>query len=1007
MYFIMKEDFKLTDLTTQQQNRLINYYNVSSLDKLHVQDDGNIVVKKEGGGKQNHNIYIQDHDNVNHKLDIDTFLKNQKNPSLGFINIDKKEAKKLIEEFINKIVENKKNNDMSVLVIEHGSEPNTKTILFQQMIIYYSDKLRSVLCGNIIEKKYIRATGNPAFSDIDFYNIIKKDNNIIIKGFAFCDFHIKNELFINVVCGTGGTASLIRAIEEGVKNNKFQKKATYIALETVPTKQAISFYAYLGFKKKDKDTNAIIKQIKKSKVNSFEEFLKDNKKISGGLLYLNPPDKIKANHVYNLEKWWSEIKKGNEPTLDGSGIGSFLTDAFNRTKNFIATRFKPNVSDFTNQSKKILGQYGNGIVTKLIVQRKPIVGILDKIINGLSFGSFQKAKNKYGYDKLFHLQLAAYVRLGRGTTKIVIEKNETVDLSVSTTFTQTKDVEFLVIPFNKQFTLNDLVNDARKEQGDQKFFEYDAFKNNCQWFIYYLLHGQELYTDRAKSFLFQDLENFTKELPGWLPGFARRVTDLGATVANLRGKGKDDIETYIQTNHKYRYFIRQGKKIKKLGSGNNKEELESSILSKYPILNGRTIILETLSEPSSELIEANKKSKIKFGYEPLMLLTEEVKINDGEFTRVAPISRAGFTERYIDKNKEIDSKIFIDSIVGNYTMLDNRVYDDEPDLEGGVGARKYITAAEREAKRNEAIKASTYAPTVEARKAEEERMKGIQEYNETISKKPKKKTIKDYQAEEKFYKDLKAKEEAERKAKEEAESKAREEAKEEADRLEAERLAEVARKKEEFQERKRQRAADVKAYKEGRIDDIKDNELRSRAQTERNLGQFYDFKDKVYKTKIEQEKENAMNQILPSLLQMGINKIPKIGSVVNDLVDATGAKDDTSEDKARRAYIEQGPPERPDVLEGYREDIPEPDFEGSGKNNLHAVIISKNVPLNKAKEEAQKFINNPNRKYFRDTKKSYRFRNESKQKFDPKTFRTKIINSDISLIFGNPIKQRF
>jgi hypothetical protein len=590
------------------------------------------------------------------------------------------------------------------------------------------------------------------------------------------------------------------------------------------------------------------------------------------------------------------------------------------------------------------------------------MGILDKFLNGITFGKFQALKNKYGYDNLFHLQLGVYCTRGRATTKVVLEKNETVDITESKMWNPNGSFEFLDVDMmGKQFDLNTLVNTARTQQGDKKFFEYDAFTNNCQWFISYLLHGQGLYSPRAKAFLFQDLKEFTRELPGWLPGFARRVTDLGATVSNLRGKGslraqgllrspsgslripsvapfpssgsgKDDIENYIQSNHKYRYFVRQGKKIKKLGSGNDKEKLESEILSKYPVLNGHNIILETLSKPSSELVEANKQSKIKFGYEPLMLLTEEVKINDGDFTKVSPMSRAGFTEKYIDKNKEIDPKIFIDSIAKNYSILDNRVYDDESDLEGGVGARKYITASEREAKRNAAIRASTYAPTVEARKEEEARMKGIQEYNETVSKKPKKKTIKDYQAEERYYKDLRAKEEAEKKAKEEAESKARQEAKEEADRLEAERKREVEKKKEEFQERKRQRAADVKAYKEGRIDDIKDNELRSRAQTERNLGQFYDFKDKVYETKIAQEQENMMTNLLPSLMQLGIDKIPKIGKFANELIDATGAKDDTAEDKARRAYIDAGPPIRPDVLEGYTEELPEPDFlSGNGK----------------------------------------------------------------------------
>jgi hypothetical protein len=38
--------------------------------------------------------------------------------------------------------------------------------------------------------------------------------------------------------------------------------------------------------------------------------------------------------------------------------------------------------------------------------------------------------------------------------------------------------------------------------------------------------------------------------------------------------------------------------------------------------------------------------------------------------------------------------------------------------------------------------------------------------------------------------------------------------------------------------------------------------------------------------------------------------------------------------------------------------------------------------------------------FMRETKLSYRFRNIPKTKFDPKSFRTKKINKNISLIYG-------
>jgi len=69
---------------------------------------------------------------------------------------------------------------------------------------------------------------------------------------------------------------------------------------------------------------------------------------------------------------------------------------------------------------------------------------------------------------------------------------------------------------------------------------------------------------------------------------------------------------------------------------------------------------------------------------------------------------------------------------------------------------------------------------------------------------------------------------------------------------------------------------------------------------------------------------------------------------------------------------------------------------------LHAVIIDRRIPLEKAKEIAQGIIKNKNRTFYRVTENSsYRFRNISKQKFKPESFRSKKINDDITLIFGD------
>lgn len=68
---------------------------------------------------------------------------------------------------------------------------------------------------------------------------------------------------------------------------------------------------------------------------------------------------------------------------------------------------------------------------------------------------------------------------------------------------------------------------------------------------------------------------------------------------------------------------------------------------------------------------------------------------------------------------------------------------------------------------------------------------------------------------------------------------------------------------------------------------------------------------------------------------------------------------------------------------------------------LHAVIIDKSVPLEKAKKIAQDIIKDKSKTFYRMTENSYRFRNIAKTKFKPETFRSKVLNDKITLIFGD------
>lgn len=857
----MRDNFVLADLTEKQKIKLCKFYKVSSVDELTICENGDIVIKKTGGKGTALKLYLQDHNGKNHELSISTFIGKQ--PNLGYSNISKSEAEAMLSDFIPKIIP--KDAELHQLYVE-GKDP--QTLLFQQLIIFYSDKLKKVLCGNEINKKFIGASGNPGYSDLDIYNLLKTDDGCVIKGFAFCTKPTKGELYIDVICGTGGTGELVR--------NLYKRLDTlgckYISLDAIETPQALAFYHKLGFKKSDSDTTKTLEAISKSRAKTFKDFCKAAPSKAGGKLYLgNIPKKIRAKYIYNPECWFDAIKKGDVPTMDGSGLGSFFSGAWNKVKS-IASKFSPNVSDFTNQCKAILAKYGQGTVVKLIIIRQPIMGVLDKFINAITFGSFEAAKKKYGYDKLFHLQLAAYVKVGRGTTKIVLEKNETVDMSVSTEHVQTGEKEFKIVDIPEAFTLNDLVMDARQMQGDQKFFEYDAFKNNCQWFISYLLHGQGLYGAEEKAFLYQDMTEFNKDLPKWLPGFARKVTDLGATVANLRGKAKRD-------------FSRVRKPVENV------------------VQTGKAT--SPLAQKVIDDMKAREDARVKANLDRI--------------------------QRRQDASTESVRK----------------------ELEGGIGVQRYITPEEHAANRDAAIDAAkanksrgvTYMnPRIaEQQRKDKEAADALFERQQAETKARRgKKTIQDYQAEERYRKqhETEQKREDDQIAantatyrsylteKKQNEATAAEEAR-------AAVLVEEGRKR-------LQRVLDLEAYADGRIDDIKDAATRSRAQYERMNAQ----NNETLRKAAEESRsgfDRWYNNFLADNAIKLTRKIPKVGDFVADVTQAYADEEDKNGDfyerQARRlesGIVDHGP-------------VFQDDYTGNGKatntklyNSVKKKIYAKN-----------------------------------------------------------------
>ena len=212
----------------------------------------------------------------------------------------------------------------------------------------------------------------------------------------------------------------------------------------------------------------------------------------------------------------------------------FFTNIVNKLANATgaatSTSMPPNV-------KKILGEIGNEEITSMYAARAPVAAALEGALSLLAAGKWEGAKAAGGFDKVYHLRLII-------NGKYTLEKVERVSLTRGVG----EPSETCKIPLEQpdpsgqarylpvKITIGELYSHAQDVMGEQRFYAYDAFTNNCQAFVATVLQANGLLTPTVRAFVVQDAETLLKHTPEYLSGVARTLTNVG-NIANRAIQG--------------------------------------------------------------------------------------------------------------------------------------------------------------------------------------------------------------------------------------------------------------------------------------------------------------------------------------------------------------------------------------------------------------------------------------------------------------------------------------
>lgn len=229
-----------------------------------------------------------------------------------------------------------------------------------------------------------------------------------------------------------------------------------------------------------------------------------------------------------LSDWYQSAREYMNPI---KGVQAIATNAANAIKAPIAAVASHfgyedpfNTNSFKTSVQALLRQIGSHPVTAITVGRVPLAGALDTALKYLSAGKWDEVKKTQGIDNFFHL----FSILTVGGGQYLLEKNANINLQAYTG--QPAPESSVQIAISTPMPLEAMLKRTQAAMGDDRFFTYNAFSNNCQDFMIAFLGSNSLLTSATQSFVKQDSAMLQREIPSFTQGLASMATDLGHIV---------------------------------------------------------------------------------------------------------------------------------------------------------------------------------------------------------------------------------------------------------------------------------------------------------------------------------------------------------------------------------------------------------------------------------------------------------------------------------------------
>ena len=159
---------------------------------------------------------------------------------------------------------------------------------------------------------------------------------------------------------------------------------------------------------------------------------------------------------------------------------------------------------YNKKSKKILDLYGDYELTKIYLVRHPFSKLITLLLNIFTLYNYEKLINESQDNFPYHSLLVFEIKLANGMKKmLLLEKNNCINVCENFFINNSQEIKELKLKKHKH-TINSILNSTQKRLGNEKYFNWNLYKNNCQEFTKEILKTIGKYNNKNKKFIFRD-----------------------------------------------------------------------------------------------------------------------------------------------------------------------------------------------------------------------------------------------------------------------------------------------------------------------------------------------------------------------------------------------------------------------------------------------------------------------------------------------------------------------